>query len=54
MARDAFGQVDLVYGMAPNVEFKGSCKINSLDRRRRITGLQCSTRLMLKQRFRVS
>ena len=49
-----FGQADLVYGMAPNVESKRSWEMYSLARRGRLNGLQWITRLMLKQWCRKS
>jgi len=54
MARDVYDQADLVYGMAPNVESRGSGEIYVLARRGRSNGLQYITRLMFKRWFRVS
>ena len=54
MARDVSGQANLVYGMAPNIESRGSCEMYVLARRGRGVGLQCITRFMLKQWCKVS
>ena len=53
-ARDASGQVVLVYGRAPKTVPLGSWDIYSLARRGRFMGLKCMTRLILKQLHIVS
>ena len=48
------GQSDFVYGMAPNVESKGSWEMYSLAWRGRLNRLQWIIRLMLKHWYKAS
>ena len=52
--RDASGQVVLVYGRAPKVEYLGSWDMYSIALRGRAIGLQCMNLLILKHLHNVS